>query len=260
MDQRSIIARVWLSVAAYLAFAVTAAGAVSLIYPLHILGIHTRIAGLLIAMAGLAVAAAALAWPAETKRAAGAGSLLDESIPAWQFDERHTIRIDAPPDRVYMAMRQVTAREIRLFRTLTAIRRFGRAGPEGILNAPDRQPLIDVATSTTFGLLAESPPREIVIGTVVLAPQDPGRVTAELFRRELEPGVALAAMNFIVSPDGRGGSILSTETRVYANSPTAIRRFAVYWRVIHPGSDLIRRMWLRAVKRRAEGQTVDGRR
>jgi hypothetical protein len=30
------------------------------------------------------------------------------------------------------------------------------------------------------------------------------------------------------------------------------RQFAVYWRLIHPGSDIIRRMWLRAIKRRAE--------
>ncbi|MEP6858175.1 MAG: hypothetical protein ABI994_07300, partial [Gemmatimonadales bacterium] len=62
---------------------------------------------------------------------------------------------------------------------------------------------------------------------------------------------ALAAMNFLVTPDGRNGSLVSTETRVFANSPSARRRFARYWRLIYPGSALIRRMWLRAVKRRA---------
>jgi len=61
-------------------------------------------------------------------------------------------------------------------------------------------------------------------------------------------------MNFLVTSDERGGSIVSTETRVYVNDPSALRRFAVYWRVIHPGSDIIRRMWLRAIKRRAEGK------
>ena len=30
------------------------------------------------------------------------------------------------------------------------------------------------------------------------------------------------------------------------------RAFAVYWRIIQPGSDIIRRSWLRAVKDRAE--------
>ena len=61
---------------------------------------------------------------------------------------------------------------------------------------------------------------------------------------------AIAGMNFLVTPDGRGGSIVTTETRVYANSDSARRRFAAYWRVIYPGSALIRRMWLRAIARR----------
>jgi len=59
-------------------------------------------------------------------------------------------------------------------------------------------------------------------------------------------------MNFLVEPDGRGGSLLSTETRVFATDAVARRRFAVYWRVIYPGSALIRRMWLRAIRLRAE--------
>jgi hypothetical protein len=65
------------------------------------------------------------------------------------------------------------------------------------------------------------------------------------------PGFALAAMNFVVTPDGANGSIVSTETRVYATSVLARRRFAAYWRVIYPGSALIRRMWLRAIEHRA---------
>ena len=43
----------------------------------------------------------------------------------------------------------------------------------------------------------------------------------------------------------------NAETRVFANSPEARGRFARYWRVIYPGSAIIRRMWLRAVRRRA---------
>ena len=62
---------------------------------------------------------------------------------------------------------------------------------------------------------------------------------------------ALAAMNFAVRPDGEGGSVVSTETRVHSNSPGARRRFAMYWRVIYPGSAIIRRMWLRAIAHRA---------
>jgi hypothetical protein len=59
-------------------------------------------------------------------------------------------------------------------------------------------------------------------------------------------------MNFLVTPDEGGGSTVITETRIYANNPSSLRRFGVYWRLIHPGSDLIRRMWLRAIAQRAE--------
>jgi hypothetical protein len=58
-------------------------------------------------------------------------------------------------------------------------------------------------------------------------------------------------MNFLIAPDGPDGSLVSTETRVFANSAGAKRRFARYWRLIYPGSALIRRMWLRAVEKRA---------
>jgi hypothetical protein len=115
-------------------------------------------------------------------------------------------------------------------------------------------PLLDVATQTTFVVLTDEPPREFVIGTVSSKVRPSGKLTPEVFRRTFPSGVALATMNFLVTPNERGGSIVSTETRVSANDPSALRRFAAYWRVIHPGSDIIRRMWLRAIKRRAEGK------
>ena len=59
-------------------------------------------------------------------------------------------------------------------------------------------------------------------------------------------------MNFLIRPDGSGGSVLSTETRVFATDAAAHRAFATYWRTIYPGSAIIRRMWLRAIKQHAE--------
>jgi hypothetical protein len=100
--------------------------------------------------------------------------------------------------------------------------------------------------------LADDVPRELVIGTVVMAPPGThGTLTAQVFREDLAPGFALATMNFIVAPDGPDRSLVSTETRVFANSPSTRRRFALYWRIIYPGSAIIRRMWLRAIERRA---------
>jgi hypothetical protein len=201
---------------------------------------------------GLLIAAAGLGLPAPESRAAGAGSSLDELVPVWQFGEHHALRIAVPPDRVFDALRRVRADEIFLFRTLTWIRRGGRPQPKSILDAAGRESLIDVATQSTFALLANDPPRELVIGTVIRAPSGwSGKPTAEFFRSPPASGFTLAAMNFLVVPDASGGSLLTTETRVFANAGAPRRGFAAYWRVIYPGSALIRRMWLRAVERRA---------
>jgi hypothetical protein len=246
------------SVLVYLGLALVLAGLSSLIWPMRFLFIRTRLVAAMVATAGLLIVIVALLLPVATKRVATPATRLDDWMPVWQFAERHVIQVDAPPEKVFAAIRAVRSKEILFFQVLTAIRRCGRPGPESILNAPDEIPLLEVATGTTFLLLADEPPRELVIGTVVAAPPNilaPARLTPQIFRKALQPGVALATMNFLVRPDERGGSIVSSETRVYANDAPGIRRFAVYWRIIRPGSDIIRRMWLRAVKLRAEGKS-----
>ena len=179
---------------------------------------------------------------------------LDEFAPVWQFHEVHSIHIAAQADRVFDAIKQVRADEITLFRTLTWIRRGGRPLPPSILNAGSREPLLDMAIKGGFVCLADDRPREIVVGTVIAAPPGQrGTLTPDLFKAALPAGFTLAAMNFVVTPDGPDAAIVSTETRVFANSPSARRRFAAYWCVIYPGSAIIRRMWLRAIARRALG-------
>lgn len=235
-----------LSVLLYLGLLLTVAGLVALLRPSW-----RRHAKLLIP-AGLALVVVTMAVPVREKHATGRASLLDEFLPVRQFEERHSIRIAATPERVFDAVRKVSANEIFLFRTLTAIRRAGCDGPESILNAPERKPILDVATQTSFITLADAAPRELVIGTMIRGPRGHPPLTPQMFGATLPRGYSLAAMNFVVQPDGKGGSLLTTETRVFANSARGARRFARYWRVILPGSDIIRRSWLRAIKRRAE--------
>jgi hypothetical protein len=181
-------------------------------------------------------------------------STLEEFAPLHQFNEVHRIRIRAPRIRIYRSIKEVTAGEITLFRALTWIRRLGRAGPESILNAPSHELLLEVATRTGFLLLADEPERELVFGIVLFAPGGVKRpVTPEQFKGLVAPGVAKAVMNFSIEDAGGGARLVSTETRVHATDASARRRFATYWTVIRPGSGFIRRMWLRAIKRRAEG-------
>ena len=232
------------------------AGLVCVVKPIRRLRIRTRARALALMSVGLLVALVGAVLPAPESRVQAPQSRLDEIMPAWQFREFHETRVAAPPAVVFEAIRGVRADEIRLFQTLTWIRRGGRPLPESILNAGTRAPLIDVALRGGFVRLADEPPRELVIGTIVAAP--PGArapLTPELFRERMRlPGYALAAMNFNVVADTSGGSYVTTETRVFATNAGARRRFAAYWRLIYPGSALIRRGWLRAIERRAEGE------
>jgi hypothetical protein len=201
-------------------------------------------------------------------------TLLDEFAPKWQFREVHAIAVLATPDRAYRAIETVTAGEITLFRALTWFRRMGRVGPESILNAPPDEPILDVALRSGFLLLAASPPGqrrspvvpplpdrergtggegEIVVGTVVIAPPGVRRPSApRQFTDIHEPGYAKAVMNFRIDRAGLAMCVVTTETRVYATDPRTRRKFGIYWWTIRAGSGLIRRMWLRAIRRRAE--------
>ena len=238
------------SLFAYTGFVLFVVGLACSVRPVASLGVATRPRAMLLAGAGVLLGLGSLAAPAFTSRVSASASRLDEITPEWQFHEVHARHIAAPPARVYAALRQVRADEIAFFKTLTWIRRFGRSLPPGMLNA-GREPIIDVAVKGGFSLLAEDAPRELVVGTVVVAPSGPRHPRTLEFFRSPPSGFAVGTMNFLLKPDGAGGTWISTETRVVATSPQARRVFAAYWRVIYPGSALIRRMWLRAVERRA---------
>jgi len=217
-----------------------------------------RPGGILLA-AGVAASSVGLLLPVDERRIEAPDTRLDDFSPDFEFSERHSVLIEAPRVVVWEAVKRVTADEISFFRALTWIRRLGRPGPEGILNAPGREPILEVATRTSFVLLAEEPWREIVVGTVVLAPNEvrfSGKPTPERFRALESPGFAKATMNFLVEDRGGDTCLLTTETRVHATNAATRRRFAVYWRVIYPGSAFIRRMWLRAIRLRAEAASL----
>jgi hypothetical protein len=244
------------SVLLYTGFLALVGGALSILRLLHFLGPALGMTLLLLGILGIA---SAVLLPAPLERSKSRRMRLDDFVPAWQFGEVHAIRIHASPERVYGALRFVTAGEIRLFRTLTWIReprRPWRKAPESILAPPARQPILDVALRSGFLLLADEPPREIVVGTVVCGTRV---ADAQEFARLDRPGHAKAGMNFVATDEGAGWTRLRTETRVYATDNAARRRFGLYWRAIYPGSALIRLMWLRAVRARAEAAASETR-
>jgi len=191
--------------------------------------------------------------------AATAGSLLNCLLPAYDFRERHAIRVEAPPTLVYAALKDLTPGEVPILGLLMALRALparllGARGPERMAS----RPLLDRFLSGGFRVLAQEPGREIVVGVIGRfwepRPRPRPAATAAAFTAFAEPGFAKAAMNFRLWPDGRG-TRLTTETRIHATDAAARRAFGRYWFVIYPGSAAIRRGWLKAIKRRAEAST-----
>lgn len=210
------------------------AGLALLARPLRFLG--TRGAGAALMAASLLVGIVGLVIPASLERVLDPRSDLDRAMPAFQFSERHRTHVNAAPDAVYGAMRATTADDILLFRTLTWIRspRLRQADGGTILSPPARpEPILDVALRTTFRKVSERRPHELVVAT------------------RISRGV-VAMMSFEILPAAGGSSELASETRVFADTPAGSRRFGAYWHTIYPGSALIRYMWLRAIRLRAE--------
>ncbi len=235
------------------------AGAVCVVKPLRFLRRLTRKAGLALFASGAAVFFCGALLPAEVTRATARESRLDEWMPEWQFSEFHSKRVHATPERAYRAIREVTADEILLFRTLTWIRhpRWPGRDEESILNPQAQKPVLEAAMAGGFRLLAEEAPQEIVLGTLVVwdgvtRPSEQNTAKERMKLLLSRPGNAVATINFAVRDEGGGWCTVTTETRVFATSDGARRRFAAYWRVIYPGSSLLRYTWMRAIRQRAE--------
>ena len=229
-------------------------GALCLVWPIARLRIRTRRRAALVGITGIGVALATLFVGTSLKRIPAPASLIDQVLPEFQFSETHQIEINASAPVVYQALRNVTADEIALYRTLTWLRCLGRCPGDNILNPVSGTPILETAMRSGFTVIAETPDVELVLATFVAAPSGASsrEWTRDAFVSLRSPGFAKAAMNFRLEPRGTGPLVLHTDTRVLATDSRTRRAFAAYWRTIAPGSDLIRRAWLRAIKRRAE--------
>jgi hypothetical protein len=161
-----------------------------------------------------------------------------DALPAYHHRERHSLWVDATPERALAAARETGLDDLPLVRALVRLR--------GLRAAPAR-PVWEALRADGFQPLGDD--------TLVLVgkPWKPkgARRAVDDFVGFGEPGWAKLALDLRAEPDGDGAR-LTTETRVFLTDGAARRRFAAYWLVIRPFSGLIRRNWLRAARRRAE--------
>ena len=197
--------------------------------------------------------------------------LLDELMPRYDVVERHRTLVRAEPEAVYAAIREADLAGGPLATVLMTIR-LVPAALIGLLRAP-RQATRELRERAErrkagggkvrladferagFRVVAERAPVELVIGLLgkFWTPRGALRhtVSAEDFRNAPPNGLALAAWNFTIGRRIDGLVELATETRVWC-APDVRANFRVYWLAVRPGSGLIRREMLRAIRREAE--------
>jgi hypothetical protein len=150
----------------------------------------------------------------------------------------------------------------RIVRLLLALRGIPAAISRGVsdvngLKQPRDAP-VTLATFEQLGfrILDSRPPEELVIGLEGRFWRPSGGMCtppADAFLSSMPAaGTARAAWNFRVVENGPKACELSTETRVLCASPEVRRRFLPYWWLVRPGSGLIRREMLRAIRDQAE--------
>jgi len=244
-----------LSTIAYTGIVLALCGLANLAIPFRFLGIRKRAAGALFLVGGVALTLVALSWPAKSVHVTQATTRLDAIMPEYQFSERHSTRIHARPEQVMEAVRQSRFGDMASMVTLMKI----RAVALRIHHPDDSFPNMRVLDAFSLsGWTSGGNEHEIVMagGANARAGRPLQPHSLQEFADYREPGAVKMAFNFTADDAGDGWSTVTTETRVFATDDSTRRGMGRYWRLIVPGSGLLRRQWLDSIKTKAESMPV----
>ena len=179
--------------------------------------------------------------------------LLDRFMPTYEIVERHHVRVAAPAAVTLAVAREVDLQASSIVRTIFRAR-------ELILGAtPDNRPrprgLLEEVRALGWGVLADVPGREVVVGAVTkpweanvtfVAPPPDEFVTFN------EPGYVKIAWTLRADAISAAESVFRTETRAIATDGNARAKFRRYWSFLSPGIIIIRWALLGPVGKEAE--------
>lgn len=179
--------------------------------------------------------------------------LLDRFMPLYEVIERHHVYVAAPAALTFSAAKEQDLFAIPLVRAIFKAREIALGAASDNRRRPHG--LLKEVQALGWGVLAEEPYREVVVGAVT-KPWEANVIFRSLppdeFAAFAEPGFVKIAWTLRVHPIGSGSSIFITETRAVATDATARARFRRYWAFASPGIALIRRLSLAPLKRVAE--------
>jgi hypothetical protein len=181
---------------------------------------------------------------------------LDRLIPTPRLLELDHVDLGAAPARIWEMVRHGDLARSRLIRALFVLRTL----PERIGGHAPARPfslrLDDLHSSLDqpgFAILADDPPREVVVGAIgkVWQPEIPFRHVADeaAYAAVADPGWVKVAWALRVLPRGAEDARVEIEVRVDGTDEESWQRFRRYFRLIGPASRFIRRSALGALAR-----------
>jgi hypothetical protein len=184
--------------------------------------------------------------------------LLDRFLPDPEVDEYHRVIVQAPAAVTFDAATSMDIQASPLVKAIFWI----RAIPATLRGEPLRpggsRGIVDETLRQGWGVLAEVPGREIVVGAYTQPWHQDVTFNAlppDAFAAFDEPGCVKIVWTLAAEPLGRDVSAFVTRTRVVATDPAARRKFRLYWAPMSAGIILIRYAGLPLVKRQAERHT-----
>ena len=217
---------------------------------------------------GVAVASyatyAGLTWLRYGENTRGAAdeqdALLDRFMPAYEVAERHHVHVAAPAAITFAAAKDQDLLHSLPVSTIVRIREIALGAARDRRARP--RTLLAETLAMGWGVLAEVPGREIVVGAVT-KPWEPNVVfhalPPEQFASFNEPGFVKIAWTLRADPVDAGSSVFRTETRTMTTDRVARAKFRRYWSFVSPGVVLIRRLSLSPLKREAERRALEAR-
>ena len=179
--------------------------------------------------------------------------LLDRFMPAYDIVERHKASLTASASLAFTAACAMDIERSVLVRALFKTREWIMRGD--LKDSSEKLGFIPQMRAIGWGVLAEIPGREIVLGAVtqpwaanpIFRPLSP-----EEFATFQEPGYVKIAWTLRADPLGPSQCVFRTETRAIPTDPAARSKFRVYWSFVSPGVILIRWMTLSSLRAEVE--------
>jgi hypothetical protein len=166
--------------------------------------------------------------------------LIDKYLPAYQFNEFHSIKLVGFFTNICPQMLQYDFRNSSLIKFLFRLRGM----------SSEVYP-IDRCTAMGFVKLDEEPGKEIIFGIITDSPMFntcQAIASPKEFLQNSDPGNIKAVINFRLREISNSQHIISTETRIWCGSKAMKSRFKYYWFFIKPFSQLIRKSMPKQMK------------